>query len=605
MPAGTIQVTLLGIDKTPTGKSKPIAVLSQQIIPPSAPTVQSIGSAASAGAKKLSKAFAKNGIAAVLKKGPGILVNTLGGIGKAAVGGPAIPIFVLTLAAKGAARFISIAMSQKDIPEIIRLNRALDTLAGAVALTGEGVVIAATREVGVILRVVHQGPKAALVFSRVVRDAARVVADAAQLAFIRGLMPQARALILAKFPEKIAQIETPAWSTSSHIEGLPDVAITIPNGSMSFTSPQSAMPTAVPTGPTWEMPSMQPLFFSALGAVEDASKSLVDAAGDALAASKAQFSRSFADMSDGGLSQAFADAQAEGASSAISASVNEDILQAPLWESLVAASRKATASIESAIATSLRSVVLVTRGFAVGFTTDTAQTLRPAQLATDSLNDALAMDVELIQKVTVDSVRGARIRQVVQMGALAVVAAIQSAVAVARGVALLVGGDIPKAILNFTAAGLYTAAGILAVSYGGAARGSGRRVGQFQEPERLGTVAELMVIVPGYADAARIRDEVAMAIDGTGAVGDGAQGFARSRDGAGSIAGQAFATYEAAWGGERGRNQLAGGLAGLYAFGGPLGWTAGVLAGRYGDQIGAEAGRVGRRVRRFGRRLGL
>jgi hypothetical protein len=481
-------------------------------------------------------------------------------------------------------------------------------------------VIPAIQQLGPILRAVERVPGSAMAVTAVTDAALRVMADAVRVAILEGVVPRTRAVILARFPTTAglerggSSIVVPPVSGGSQIPGLPDVAISIPGG-LTFTEPQNVIaedPLVAPRLPfaavaageaaSAYFPTLRPLVARALDALEAQTRQSVAAARGDLSRSQGALGLA---MSDPRLDLGRVDFSAGASGAVVAGAASSAIVRAPLWGSLVAQSDAINANLEAGMGDALGNALRATKEFATGFGGAQAQSLGAVTLASMELNDALELDMKLIQQVTASSTRAAKVQQAIQMAALVTIAVVRASIATTKGVIASIGGSPAQAAMHFTAAGLYGAAAALAISFGGS--GGSRPRTEGPEVSAPAGVTELVVIVPGYADPDRIREEVARALQGPA---DGGRGMAGQnvRHFTASELQALRAQYERAI--QRAGVGLAGSATAQYAsvawLGyalpalGALGYLAGVaLDSAFGQQIGGEARRLGRRLRRI------
>lgn len=139
------------------------------------------------------------------------------------------------------------------------------------------------------------------------------------------------------------------------------------------------------------------------------------------------------------------------------------------------------------------------------------QALTPSLLATEDLNEALALDAQLIDHISANSGRNARAQLALGLAIVGVTAVVRASIAIAKAIAETAGGDWPAASAHFAAAAAYATAAVLAgtVAVGRADRDeqqAGRRRSVARE-------AELVLVAPGYTDTNRLRHLLIQAIN--------------------------------------------------------------------------------------------
>lgn len=617
MPAGTIRIDAPGPKAAILERSSPARVPIPKFSQALADSVR-WSRAALTSAEGWRRA-ARSGIG-----GQALVASTIRGIVDVAPTRLAVKAATLLLT-KGVGALINVGT-----PEAKRLHDAIGTLAGSAALVAESKLHLRVEEVGDIARRMRAIPALGVGVARALLQGSAV------------LMYRAGAMVLEATRRGVeARLEVMA--STAGLAAAPTIRIggqSVPGDGVIFTLPgmtQFTEPTSMIEGPGDAAigggdgvrvgvqllaravggPAIAGQQLAALvGSAFDDLDSVRTSFADAAIAREVAFDRAMsaallAAVDVGGPSQTpdtsqspiFFATDAGVAPAPPLADVSEAVVLADTWDELPRISDAIVGDLVHGVAAGLEETLRETRRFSRDMAAS-AMGVASIEAPAIGLADALELDLMLAERAAGASASATRARQVIQMTSLALTAAIRAALAVARGIAFLTAGELVKASLSFAAAGLYSFSAGLAVSYGG---GGGSRVSVEQQRREApqGAVAELVVIVPGYADPARIRDEVAGAIDGTGGVGDGARGFAVRAPRVGSIAQQVFDIYTSYWQGDRGRNMAIGATIGLLVAG-PIGYTVGALLGRYGGGEIARVGRrIGRGIRRIGRRLGF
>lgn len=183
------------------------------------------------------------------------------------------------------------------------------------------------------------------------------------------------------------------------------------------------------------------------------------------------------------------------------------------WDDVIRSGPAAVGSIEGSASQLIRTVTKSVGRFATGFSKKIPLSMEPAVNAAETLNDAIGMELAMLQRVVGHQGAAAKAFQIASLAVLGATAVIKAIEAFTEGAALLSIGNIPMAALKFVAAGFYVAAATLAgvvATRSGDARGEIERDrDRFSEEKRP---VDVVVRVRGYTRADVLSDTVQEAL---------------------------------------------------------------------------------------------
>lgn len=457
---------------------------------------------------------------------------------------------VVTRAAVAAARlavsFAETALKFNDIPEIARLNSSLSRLTVAVADIVDTDVVPAIDAIGLAVRSIDAHVALVVAVGRYQIAAMRV----AWTTTVRAAAARIDRAIGARGLTATAGIERrgttmPALARTATSGGalarFP--AITFP-GSSTFTEPRAVIAddrVSRKTIVAMARAAATAAVMLAAPAAAGAAQGVIASAAADLAASKAELrARAIGDasaMATAATGVRKALERLDGAPSMPAevevkySAMLEAFSQARVWDEIRRGARAAVHSLEAGMRSVVKIAMARITSYGALLTDKLPAQLAAAQKATDALNDALALDLSLLQKVTSSSaaaVHAFGVAQLAIVGGLAIAKAIESSIkAAAAFVRGVLSGDYWEFIQYSAALVAYTAAaafaGVAVSGLEGAPSESGGEDGS-----GAGMVgrreATLTVYAPGYLRPKEIADLiVASQRSGAGTYAPGAR----------------------------------------------------------------------------------